>query len=177
MRTARAVEYENQTGSDLKQPLLTDRPPLTKKQIEFLEIYTSSPFLPVTEICRLAQVTPMQVAKWKKNSDGFGRALEKEHNRTQAVTNMTRKNVMRGIMEAIDMAKDQRQPACMISGWKEIGRMCGFYEPEKREITLSVSSQQLVEQIRTLPRERLLELMAQEQAPAVEAEFEVVGDA
>jgi hypothetical protein len=171
MRTARAIEFENPPPQ--ARSLLVDRPSLTKKQIEFLEIYTSSPFLPVTEICRLAQVTPLQVAKWKKNSEGFGKALEIEHNRTQAVTNMTRKSVMRGIMEAIDMAKDMRQPACMISGWKEVGRMCGFYEPERREITLSVSSQKLIEEIRTLPRERLLELMAEEQVP-VEGEFEVV---
>lgn len=80
---------------------------------------------------------------------------------------------MRGLLEAVEMAKDQRQPGGMISGWKEIGRMCGFYEPEKREIRLSVNGQQLIEEMKTIPREKLLELASQ-QEDALEAEFEIV---
>ena len=81
---------------------------------------------------------------------------------------------MRGLLEAIDMAKDMRQPGGMISGYKEIGRMCGFYEPERREITLSVDGQRMIEQMRTISKEKLLELASEQDA--IEAQFEVVSD-
>ena len=170
MRSAHAKQSEDTANP--KIGMLPDRPSLTKKQIEFLHIYTASPFLSFKEICRQAGVTPTQVAKWKKNSDKFMVALETEHRRSRQVLNMSRKNVMRGILEAIDMAKDMRQPNGMITGWKEIGRMCGFYEPERREIKLSVDGQQMIEQLRTVSKEKLLELAAQQDA--VDAEFEVI---
>jgi len=154
--------------------LLPERPRLTKKQIEFLHLYTASPFMPLQEMCRQVGIQPGHVAKWKKNSPGFQVALDVEHRRSQVVSNMSRKTVMRGLLEAIDMAKDQRQPAGMISGWKEIGRMCGFYEPERREVVLSMDSTKLVEEMKGLTKERLM-LLANEQ-DALDAEFEVVTD-
>jgi hypothetical protein len=171
MRSSHAKEPSDNPKTN-GNGLLPDRPNLTKKQIEFLHVYTASPFLPLKEICRQAGVTPSQVASWKKNSTKFLAALETEHRRSRQAVNMSRKSVMRGILEAIDMAKDMRQPSSMITGWKEIGRMCGFYEPERREIKLSVDGQQLIEQMRTIPKERLLELAAQQDA--VDAEFEVI---
>ena len=63
---------------------------------------------------------------------------------------------MRGMLEAVDMAREMRQANTMLSSWKEIGRMCGFYEPEKREIMLSVKSAEIIEEMKTLTREQLL---------------------
>lgn len=151
---------------------MPERPKLTKKQIEFLEVYTVSPFMPAKEICRQVGVTQQQVGKWKKHSDAFRIALDREHRRSQAVSNMSRKRVMYGLLEAIDMAKDMQQPNTMVSGWKEIGRMCGFYEPERREISLSVNGQQILQELKSIPKEKLLELAAEQDA--VEAEFEVI---
>lgn len=149
-----------------------NRPDLSKKQVEFLAMYCASPFMPFKEMCNLAGVQQRTVKKWKDSSEPFKRALDAEHRRSQQVVNMSRKTVMRGMLEAIDMAKDQRQPGGMISGWKEIGRMCGFYEPEKREILLSVNSQQLIAEMKNLPREKLLELASEQDA--LDGEFEVV---
>jgi hypothetical protein len=151
------------------------RPDLNKKQVEFLAIYCASPFMPLKELCRLSGVHHRTVTRWKDTSEPFQRAMDIEHRRSQQVVNMSRKSVMRGLLEAIDMAKDQRQPGGMISGWKEIGRMCGFYEPEKREILLSVNSQELIAEMKNLPREKLLELASEQDA--LDGEFEVVDKA
>ena len=172
MRSAHDKEPEN---TQAKITLLPERPNLTKAQIEFLHFYTSSAFLPINEICRQAGVTPSQVAKWKKNSERFRAALRTEHLRTQQVVNMDRKKVMQGFLEAIDMAKDMRQPGGMISGWKEVGRMCGFYEPEKREIQLSVTGKEVIEELKGLTRHQLLELASTADAVTIDVEdFEVI---
>lgn len=163
--------HDKKPADTEKVTLLPERPNLTKSQIEFLAVYTASAFLPINEICRQAGITPSTVAKWKKGSERFRTALAHEHRRSQQVVNMDRKKVMQGMLEAVDMAKDMRQPSSMISGWREIGRMCGFYEPERREIQLSVNSEQLVEELKNLSRERLLEIASTQ---PIDAEFEVL---
>jgi hypothetical protein len=175
MRSAHNRKFEDSSLQAIERGgLLPDRPTLTKKQIEFLQIYTASPFLPDKEVCRQVGINVGHLKKWKKRSDGFNKALTTEQNRSRQVMNMKRESVMRGMLEAVDMAKDQRQPGTMISGWKEIGRMCGFYEPERREVVWAVGGQELVEQIQNLPKQKLIELVSQ--ADALEAEFEVVDE-
>ena len=158
-------------NKETKVSVLPERPNLTKSQVEFLSVYSANAFLPVSEICRQTGIASSDVTRWKRNSERFRNALAIEHRRSQQVLNIDRKHVLKGMIEAVDMAKDMRQPAGMISGWREIGRICGFYEPEKREITLSVNSEQLVEELRNLSRERLLELA---NTPVLDAEYEVV---
>ena len=168
--------HDKKPKNSKKPTLLPERPNLTKAQIEFLHYYTSSPFIPINEICRQAGVVPSQVAKWKKGSERFRAALRTEHLRTQQVTNMSRKRVMHGLLESIDMAKDQRQPSTMISGWKEVGRMCGFYEPEKREIQLSVTGKEVIEELKGLTRTQLLELASHHETTIEDAEYEVMDE-
>ena len=157
--------------------LLPDRSSLTKKQVEFLAVYTTCAFLPLKEICRQAGVTPAQVAQWKLKSPGFRRQLDIEHNRAQRAAGMDRKQVLQGILEAIEIAKDMRQPSAMITGWKEVGRMCGFYEPERREITLSVDKREVLRELQSMPMHELLEYAAKRDEPlAIEGDFEIVED-
>jgi hypothetical protein len=160
MRPALAQQLADITGEAVGE--LIERPPLTDKQIEFFHVYMSSPFLPLREICNQAQVQQRTVKKWIAQSESFRKALTTEQNRSRAVSNMSRKRVMRGMLEAVDMARDSRQANTMLSGWKEIGRMCGFYEPERREIILSKSAEEMQKEIKTLTREQLLDLAAQQ---------------
>jgi len=155
MRTALAQQL-----ADI--PEILERPALTDKQIEFFHVYLSSPFLPLREICNQADVQQRTVRGWIQSSEAFRKTLVTEQNRSRAVSNMSRKRVMRGMLEAVDMARDMHQPNTMLSGWKEIGRMCGFYEPERREIILSKSAEEMRKEIKTLTREQLLDIAAQQ---------------
>ena len=156
MRTALAQQpTSDEVGEFIERPALTD------KQIEFFHVYLSSPFLPLREICNQANVQQRTVKKWL-SQETFRKALTTEQNRSRAVSNMSRKRVMRGMLEAVDMARDARQPNTMLSGWKEIGRMCGFYEPERREIILSKSAEEMQKEIKTLTRAQLLDIANQQ---------------
>lgn len=170
-------DFEDEKAAERGRSIvLPDRNGLTKKQVEFLAFYTSCAFLPLKEICRQAGVRPSQVAQWKLKSPAFRRQLDVEHNRAQQAAGMDRKQVLQGILEAIEIAKDMRQPGAMITGWKEVGRMCGFYEPERREITLSVDKKVMMEELRSMSTHDLLEYAAKKDAEehALDAEFEVV---
>ncbi len=49
-----------------------------------------------------------------------------------------RQEAIQGLLLAIADAKAQGNPAAMISGWREIGRMLGFYEPDRAEVAVTV---------------------------------------
>lgn len=52
---------------------------------------------------------------------------------------MTRKKVMDMLVESYDMAKMAAEPASMVSAAREIGKMCGYYEPQKIKIEHSMA--------------------------------------
>lgn len=83
---------------------------------------------------------------------------------------MTRKKVMDGLLEAIDMAKLQAEPATMVNGWREIGRMCGYYAAEKRVIDINITARRAVDQLETLSDAELLEMIDKD-SDMIEGEF------
>lgn len=148
---------------------------LSRSQTEFLQTYVECPFLTDAEICRQIGITHTHLCSWKRKSEAFRRALAREHLRSQTVANMSRKVVLNGLLEAKDIAKDQRQPTAMISAWKEIGRMCGFYEPDRKEIVVSIDGHEALQKVKQMTREQLIEYLnappSREQLPALEGEF------
>lgn len=51
---------------------------------------------------------------------------------------MTRKKVMDMLVESYDMAKMAAEPSSMVAAAREIGKMCGYYEPQKIKIEHSL---------------------------------------
>jgi phage terminase small subunit len=50
---------------------------------------------------------------------------------------LARETALQGMLDAIDVAKVQANPMAQIAGWREIGKMLGFYQPEVRRVELS----------------------------------------
>lgn len=86
---------------------------------------------------------------------------------------MTKKKVIDGFLEAINMARTQAEPLVMVSGWREIGRICGFYEPTRAELTVTIEGRKALQRLESLPDAELLKLV-QEGTEAIDAEFEEV---
>jgi phage terminase small subunit len=88
---------------------------------------------------------------------------------------MTRQKVMDGLLESISIAKLQADAGVMVAGWREIGKMCGFYAPEVRKIDISVTTRRVVDQLETLSDDELLKIV--DEAPeALEGEASRVLD-
>lgn len=71
---------------------------------------------------------------------------------------ITRATVLAGLKEAIDMAKMTADPAVMVAGWREIGKMCGFYEAVKVKVDLTSGGATLTTKMMTLSDEDLLRI-------------------
>jgi phage terminase small subunit len=74
------------------------------------------------------------------------------------------------------MAKIQADPTAMIAGWREVGKMCGYYEPVKKQIDVNITGNVVMERLNRLSDSELLKLIEQQTTNALEGEFaEVVG--
>jgi phage terminase small subunit len=82
---------------------------------------------------------------------------------------LNREMVLDGMMEAIEMAKIKADPEVMIQGWREVGRMCGYYAPEVKKIQMDVTHKRLMSQFETLSDEELLKIAA-DNAKQIEGE-------
>ncbi len=66
---------------------------------------------------------------------------EREKKLYEQSCQMTRKKVMDGFLEAAAMAKLQADPTAMVGAWREVGKMCGYYEPVKKQIDININGQ------------------------------------
>lgn len=86
---------------------------------------------------------------------------------------MTRQKVMDGLLEGIDLAKTMAEPASMISGWREVGKMCGYYEPVRKKIEISVSGDVTMKHLNKMDDAALLKIIKGE---VMDVAFMEVGD-
>jgi len=92
------------------------------------------------------------------------------HRKHEKASQMTRKKVMDGMLEAIEMAKLQAEPATMVNGWREIGRMCGYYAAERKVLDINITAKRAVDQLETLSDAELLEMIDKD-SDMIEGEF------
>lgn len=152
---ATAIETSTHQGAEQANP---DRP-LTEKQKLFAKIWAQG------ETIRSAAM------KAGYTADGAGiayrlcrdPAILKIYNREKALyeesCQMTRKRVMDGLLEGIEMAKMLDEPASVIGGWREIGKMCGYYAEQKRTVDINIKGEVTVKQLERMDDASLLKLI------------------
>ena len=72
---------------------------------------------------------------------------------------LSREAVIEELLAAIAVAKDQSNPQVVIAGWREIAKMCGFYEPEKRRVEAPESGSRAYARLSALSDEELLAMI------------------
>ena len=80
------------------------------------------------------------------------------------------------MLDAIEMAKVQADPGVMVNGWREIGRMCGYYAAEKKVIDINITAKRAVDKLEALTDAELLE-MIENDSDAIEGEYAEVLEA
>ena len=96
------------------------------------------------------------------------RELEIERARYEKAADMSRKKVMDGILEAIDIAKQMSEPSSMISGWREIARICGYYAPETKKLDVTINGQMHISKLEELSDDELLAKIIEGEATQID---------
>lgn len=81
---------------------------------------------------------------------------------------LNREDVIKGLKDSIEMAKLMSEPATMIAGWREIGKLCGFYEPRKIDVNVNVNGSVILENMNKMTDAELLKIINEASATGVE---------
>ena len=88
-----------------------------------------------------------------------------------STTQISRLNVIEGIIDGIEMARMQGDSGNVIKGWTEVGKILGHYAPEVKRVELSVDQAATLSKLSALSDEELLRLSQQE---VIEGECQTV---
>lgn len=72
---------------------------------------------------------------------------------------MTKKKVMDMHMEAFEMAKLLAEPSSMVAAAREVGRLCGYYEPTKVNINMNVKGNVTMQSMEKMSDAELIRLI------------------
>lgn len=72
---------------------------------------------------------------------------------------VTRENVLQRLLDAFEVAKNEREPAAMVSAARELGKLLGFYAPVRVEATAGVSELAARGQFERMTDAQLLEVI------------------
>jgi|JI10StandDraft_1071094.scaffolds.fasta_scaffold636558_1 phage terminase small subunit len=101
-----------------------------------------------------AHVTASRLLR-KANVADAVRVLEVE---TETELRVTRSRVISELHNAIELARVRNDVSAMISGWREIAKLCGYYAPQMRAVSLTASGSLLLRQLQDLPDSALVEM-------------------
>lgn len=89
------------------------------------------------------------------------RLIQKEQALYAEAAQIDRKKVIDMQLEAYELAKTMAEPATMVAAAREIGKICGLYEPKKVEVSVNGSIQHEMHRLDSMSDAELLEFLAQ----------------
>ena len=170
-RNSKAVTEFETHGSQVAGTQRADQP-LTELQRKFVHHLVHD---------KMTQTAAARAAGLKGNPGSAGydmmrnpkvqRAIAEERKEYEVASGVTKKKVIDGFLEAIDMGRMKGDPLAMIAGWREVGKMCGFFEPTKSKIEISVNGQVMVQRLNQMTDEELLAIAESNPEQILEGEF------
>jgi phage terminase small subunit len=170
---------ENLNGAGMADPAIkaksmaTQAEMLNPKQQAYIEGVTREGKSKLKAAYDAGYSSPRTAIQRLETSAPVQKAIATERKAHEEELNMTRKKVVDGLMEAVDMARVKADPLSMVAGWREVAKICGYYEPVKHKVEVSVNGQVLLHQITSMSDEDLLKLA--DEANVIDGEFTALG--
>ena len=134
---------------------------LSQKQERFVEHYALCGN--AAEAARLAGYsakTARQIATENLSKPSVKQALEARREVYRADLAVTKDQVVAGLLSAIEIGRKQENPNVIISGLVQVAKLCGFYEPEKVNLTLSANGKLLSTKFAAMSDDELMAIIA-----------------
>jgi phage terminase small subunit len=87
-------------------------------------------------------------------------AVREKQAELSASLEITREGVIRGFLEAFEMAKTDRNPAVMVSAASSIAKLLGLYAAETKRIEVSAEGQGAIRRVEAMSDAELAQLIA-----------------
>lgn len=174
-KTKHRVAEKKRTGGLVAHTNNVDKP-LTEQQRMFVYFFVEEKQTQTASARLAGYSNPGTAAMDLMKNPKIQAAIAESRAEYAAASQMTKKKVIDGFLEAIELAKTMAEPASMVSGWREVGKMCGFYEPTKHEIKVSIRGEMMLKQMQNMTDEELLALAEQGGGVTLDGNFEEIED-
>ncbi|HNC78513.1 MAG TPA: hypothetical protein PLP92_03240 [Rhodocyclaceae bacterium] len=113
---------------------------------------------PITAASEADYASPARNGEGRVKAVAVQEALRAARSELSSAAQISRADVIDGIMDAIRIARMNADPTAMIKGWSEVGKILGHYAPEVKKVELSVGQQRLQSKYEAMTDEELLEI-------------------
>lgn len=105
------------------------------------------------------------------SDDGIGYRLVRQPNilalkaqyeaKYEEESQMSRKKILGMHMEAFEMAKLMAEPATMVSAARELGKLCGYYQPVEHRVKVDITGNIILDRMNSMSDAELLKVISQ----------------
>lgn len=88
------------------------------------------------------------------------KAIEARQEQDAMRLSMDRDRVLAGLLEAVKIAREQMNPAAMVQGLREIGKLMGYYAPTRVRVALDEGQAEAMARLEAMSDAELLEVVA-----------------
>jgi len=156
---ARGTDTSNLNAEEMAEVIDPDKP-LTEKQKLFVKNWAEGDSLTAAGLRAGYSEGGMKVVyRLAKMPNVL--ALKAEYElKWEQDNQMSRRRVMDGMLEAIEMAKLMAEPSSMIAGWREIGKICGYYAPVEHRVKMDVTGNIMLDKMNAMSDAELLKIIS-----------------
>jgi phage terminase small subunit len=156
---SRGTDTSNLSAEEMAEVISPDKP-LTEKQRLFVQYWAQGDSIPGAS--RRAGYNDSAAIAYRMVKMPNVLALKAKYEAEwQETGQMTRQKVMDGMLEAIEMARLMSEPASMVAGWREIGKICGYYAPVEHKVKVDVTGNLVLDRMNSLSDAELLKIISQ----------------
>lgn len=112
-----------------------------------------------SDAARAAGMHP-STARNQLRQDEIQTMVNEARSELREISTIKKLDVLDIMIEAIDMARTLADPAQMINGAREVGRMMGFYEPETIKIDVNMSHNVMATKFKQMSDDELFAIAA-----------------
>lgn len=158
-----------------KYPANTTNPdaPLNDQMIKFVQCIAHYGMAPSQAAAQAGYSSALKMGSNLMRRPNIQKAIQIERQKYEEASQMTRKKVIDGFLEAIEIGKMKADGLVMVAGWREIAKMCGYFAPVQHKIDISIGGSVTMQKLQGLSDHELLQLAESAKDP-IEGEFSVV---
>jgi phage terminase small subunit len=146
------------TGSAAGIAQIDPDKPLTELQRRFVKIWAEGETI-LSAAIRAGYTDGGAYAYRLAKYPNIRRLYDEEKRLYEEASQMSRKKVMDMLLEGYEHAKLAGEPASMIAAAREVGKMCGYYEPVKHRVDINVSGTVIHDRLNRMSDAELLKLI------------------
>jgi phage terminase small subunit len=135
---------------------------LTEKQLAFVQLWAEGHTILMASV-KAGYNDAGSCAYRMARMPHIVRRYQEEKVRYEEAAQMTRKKVMDMLKESYDTAKMVAEPSSMVAAAREIGKMCGYYEPVTIRHQHAVEGDVIHRRVERMNDQELLEYIAEQQ--------------